>query len=176
MSTTKKTEIVILGGGGAGTPLAYNLSHAPASSNYHITLINNRPFFQYLLAGARVISTTDGNLEDKSLMPYDHVFANGPDGKPNGTFKQGTAEKVELDEKVIKLTSGEEVKYDYLVLTTGSTWEGALNLPVGSREDAQNYIKDWRKKVANATHVCIVGGGAVGIGKSRFWWRIMRFP
>jgi NADH dehydrogenase FAD-containing subunit len=163
-NTSKKISIVILGGGGAGAALAYRLATSPQlpSSRYDLTLVNDRPFQQHLLAGPRASVTDEGNLEDWGLIPYDTIFGAGK----TGSFKQGTAENVDLDNRIIKLVGGEQLRYDYLVLATGSKWEGPLDLPIGTKNEAIGFIKEWRRKVSSASQVCVVGGGAVGIGQS----------
>lgn len=63
------------------------------------------------------------------------------------------------------LTNDERIHYDVLALATGSTWSGPLNFPQSDAEVIAS-INDWRNKIANAKHVVVVGGGAVGIGGS----------
>jgi apoptosis-inducing factor 2 len=106
----------------------------------------------------RVLVTSEGNLENLALTPYDKLF------KPNraGEVIFGSVEK--LEDGVVTLGGGRRIHYDWLVLATGSIWEGPLAFPP-DRQEAQKWILDWRTKIASAKKIAIVGGGAVGIGE-----------
>ncbi|CAL1715396.1 unnamed protein product [Somion occarium] len=108
-----------------------------------------------------MVVTSEGDLENQAIIPYDRLFVNG-----NGTHVVGAV--TAIDEVApgkggnVVLNNGEKIHYDVLALATGSTWPGPINFP-DSDADAIASIKDWRNKIANAKHVVIVGGGPVGI-------------
>ena len=52
-----------------------------------------------------------------------------------------------------------------LVLATGSRWPGPLDFPDDTKE-RDHFVDQWRDKFREAKDVTLVGGGAVGIGKS----------
>lgn len=147
-----------------GTAVARELSAKLDASKYTITLINDRPYFVFLIAGARLTVTSADKLEDSALIPYDKLFHNG-----NGAVKIGKV--VSISEGAagkggqVVLENGERVSYASLVLATGSVWPGPLNFPEHD-DEVRAHINAWRSKYENAKHVVIVGGGAVGIGKS----------
>lgn len=89
-----------------------------------------------------MISTPEGKLEDRVLVPS---ITRKPEG-PGGTVTTNTSE---------------QVPYDVLVLASGSHWEGGLDLP-DLRKDAIPFIDTWREKIKASKGVAIVGGGAVG--------------
>lgn len=62
---------------------------------------------------------------------------------------------------VVVLKNGQEVSYDVLVLSTGSQWEGPINFP-DDADEIKPFIHSSRAKFANAKHIVIAGGGAVG--------------
>jgi len=104
-------------------------------------------------------TTSKGKLEETALIPYDKLLVNN-----NGTLKVGRVTSIEVEEGkggAVVLDSGERIKYDVLVLATGSHWKGPLNLP-DDREAALAYIKEWRDKIESASGIVIAGGGAVG--------------
>ncbi|KDQ12062.1 hypothetical protein BOTBODRAFT_162259 [Botryobasidium botryosum FD-172 SS1] len=104
----------------------------------------------------RTSVTSEGALEERTLVPFDKVFS---PGKP-GTVKIATV--TEVTDGVVKLGNGETVPYDYLVVASGTQWEGFLDYPL-DKSEAISYINGWREKFANAKEVVIVGGGAVGV-------------
>lgn len=157
MAPAPKTRIVILGGG-IGAMLAHKLSPLLDPSRHELILISNRPFFTLLIAGLRMVVTTDQSLEDKALISFDKLFA---PGKP-GSFKLGTVAGV--SETEVLLEDGETVRYDQLVVATGNTWEGPLDFPAGAKDASVKHVDKWRGKFATARRVVLIGGGAVGLG------------
>ncbi|KDQ14039.1 hypothetical protein BOTBODRAFT_110675 [Botryobasidium botryosum FD-172 SS1] len=150
----KKNIVIVGGAGGAG--LARALSPSLDASKHTLTLINDRAFYIHYPAMLRVNVTSDGHLEDRAWVPLDKIFAPGKVGK----VKIGTVTKVV--DGAVELESGETVPYDFLVLATGSKWEGFLDYPI-DRSEAVKLVNSWRQKFANAGEVVIVGGGSVGI-------------
>lgn len=159
-----KKNVVIVGGGVAGTAIARELSSKLDASKYNLILINPRPYLIYLIAGARLTVAPVDELEKRALIPYDKLFHNG-----NGTVKIGKV--ASLSEAgagkggEVVLEDGERIPYASLVLTTGSVWPGALDFPQADA-DVQAHIQAWRSRYEKANHVVIVGGGAVGLGTS----------
>ena len=95
-------------------------------------------------------------------MPY---VPDWLDGK--GEVKVGRVERVEGGGEKggrVVLADGETLDYSVLVLATGSTWEGPLNLP-DSQEDELASIKASRKQFEKANNIVLVGGGAIAIGE-----------
>ena len=162
---SSKKQVVVVGGGGAGVAVARALSQQLDNANHEITMISPLPYLVWYVASLRMLVTDEESLENRILIPYDNLFVNG-----NGAYKQGVVTGIETEQgskaggKVI-LQDGESVKYDVLLFATGSKWESLLDFPFDG-EKVQDHIKEWRTKFGSAKKVVIVGGGAVGIGKS----------
>jgi NADH dehydrogenase FAD-containing subunit len=156
-----KKSVVIVGGGHAGTALAKKLSSSLDPSRYNLTLINARPFFILYPATARLVVSAHHDLDGRVFMPYDQLF------EKNGSFKLGTVTAIEKHTRGgdVILETGERVKFDVVVLATGSKWDGALSFPNTSVE-AKDWIERTRARISAAKDIVLVGGGAVGIGKS----------
>ncbi|KAF8316104.1 FAD/NAD(P)-binding domain-containing protein [Clavulina sp. PMI_390] len=162
-SSSKKVEIVIVGGG-SGAALAFALSPSLDSSKHNLTVISPLPFAIHNPAAARLVVTSAGNLESKqtgAFTPYDRLFK---PGKP-GRFLQGRVAAVDDREKTVTLEgTGDKIAYDYLVLATGSVWSGPLSFTqMNSEDDVLAQVTQWREKIAKADRIVLVGGGAVGI-------------
>ncbi|KAI0629807.1 FAD/NAD-P-binding domain-containing protein [Trametes polyzona] len=161
MSEKTKKNVVILGGGWTGTLIARDLSGKLSPSEYNIILVNDRPFFIHLIAGARLTVTSEGRLEDQVLVPFDRLFHNG-----NGTAKidkvASVVEEVPGKGGEVVLRSGERIPYAVLVLATGNSWAGPIDFPE-SDADVRAHINSWRNKYEKANHVVIVGGGPLGL-------------
>jgi len=156
-----RKNVVVVGGGFAGSTLAKLLSAKLDASKYNLILLTSRPYMISLIAAARLTVTSVDKLEDTALIPYDRLL---PSGK--GTHKVGTVVAIEESAPgkggVVVLKSGERIDYHVLTLATGSTWASNLDFPDSDSEVREN-IKAWRDRFARANEVVIVGGGAVGI-------------
>lgn len=106
-----------------------------------------------------MLVTSEGNFQDLALTPYDKVFQ---PGRP-GEVIVGSVEK--LEDGLATLASGQKINYDWLVLATGTIWEGPLVFPQ-SLDEAHKWISEWRTKFGSAKKVVLVGGGSVGVGKT----------
>ncbi|KAF8574057.1 FAD/NAD(P)-binding domain-containing protein [Ramaria rubella] len=157
---TSKKNVVIVGAGGAGASLARTLSKQLDPTKHSLTLISARDHYLHLPGVLRMIITSEGNLEDRVLIPYDRLFHN-----KNGTFHQATVTSIvrEGDQGGHVVTDrGEKIPFDVLVLASGSHWEGGVDVPV-RQDEALSFIQTWREKFKRAKSIAIVGGGPVGM-------------
>lgn len=158
---SRKQNVVVVGGGGAGAPTARHLSATLDASKYNLILINARPYYVHLVATIRMAVTAQGKIEDRALIPYDRTFANG-----NGELVVGTVTAINDQGKkggYVTLADGKKIDYAVLVLAPGGTWEGPIRLP-DTKAETQYWIDSWRAKFQKSEDILLVGGGAVGIG------------
>lgn len=159
-SNDDRKNIVIVGGGQAGAAAARELSGKLDAIKYNLILINARPYQIFLIATLRIVVSPVDDLQSDVFLPYNKLFING-----NGTFVHGTVSAITDNGSggVVSLESGDEVKYDYLVLATGLKWEGPVDFP-DKPEDVDAFIGKYRAALEKANDIVLVGGGAVGIG------------
>jgi NADH dehydrogenase FAD-containing subunit len=158
----ERQNIVIVGGGNAGISTFNALaSHLDATAS-NLVLITPRPYFTHLPAALRLVVTSEGKLEDTTLMPFGD--------KHNGLNKQVINDKVtsivdsDTQGRYVVLENGKKIDFSVLVLTPGSIWEGPINFP-DNKEEHLEWINAWRQKFGKANDIVLVGGGAVGLGK-----------
>jgi len=108
-------------------------------------------------AMVRYTTYASPELQDKPIMTYENLFING-----NGKFKVGTVESIDDDAKNVVLKGGERVRYDALILATGSQWEGNLAFP-DAREVWDGWLEGVRKRIEDSKSIVLVGGGAIGV-------------
>jgi sulfide:quinone oxidoreductase len=104
-------EIVILGAGIGGLPMAYDMKKEMRKED-SITVISNTPYFQFTpsnpWAGVGWRSKEDVTIDLAPVLKKHGI----------GFISDGAAKLVPEDNKVV-LESGREVSYDYLVIATG---------------------------------------------------------
>ena len=149
-----KKEIVVIGGG-SGAGFINEILKRSDASNYSVTLVSPHPYNVFMPATARMTVTSQEALEDSALISYDGLIARGV------KFLLGRVSRV-ID-GAVDLEYGQSVKYDFLVVATGSSWEGPFSFPDGDAA-VKEHIKHWREMLSAASSVVVIGGGAVGIG------------
>ncbi|RXW20583.1 hypothetical protein EST38_g5269 [Candolleomyces aberdarensis] len=152
-------NIVIVGGGGGGVILAKDLASKIDASKNRIILITSSHRFVHLPSTLRAVTTSEGQLENESFMEYGTNFLRGKGEVKHATvtsFTAGTPGQV-------KLSTGETVDYEVLVLATGNKWTGPIAIPATSQEEVKKHLDSWRAKIEKAKSIVLVGGGIVGV-------------
>ncbi|KAH9477744.1 Apoptosis-inducing factor-like protein A [Psilocybe cubensis] len=158
--------VVVVGGGVAGAEVVRGLSSRLNPEKHRLILITSRPRFTFLPASLRLLASQDTAI-GSVFMPYDAVF-----GKFPGELKVGTVTSIEENKDptfkrggFVVMEGDEKILYDVLVVATGSNWYGHLAFP-NDEEGFKDHVKSWQKKIHDAKHIVIAGGGAVGIEMS----------
>jgi len=105
------SEIVILGAGIGGVPMALEMKEA-ARKEDKITVISNTPYFQF--TPSNPWAAVGWRKKSDITVDLAPVFA-----KKGIDFIHDGAEKLDPETKTITLASGREVTYDYLIIATG---------------------------------------------------------
>jgi len=104
-------KIVVLGAGLGGVIAAYEIRHAVGREN-SVSVINETDFYQFVPSNPWVLV---GWRERKDIL----VDLAGPMKKRNIDLIVGKAERVEPEARRVRLSDGQFVDYDYLVIATG---------------------------------------------------------
>ncbi|MCV7282662.1 FAD-dependent oxidoreductase [Mycolicibacterium flavescens] len=152
--TQHNTDVVVIGGGYAGVMAANRLApHA------NVTLVNPRPAF---VERIRLHQLVAGN--DDAVADYAAVLAGSVRLVVDG------AERIDAATRTVTLSSGDRLRYDYLIYAVGSTGTvpaavpGAaeFSYPIGELEQAQRLATRLADVPVSAPLV-VVGGGLTGI-------------
>jgi NADH dehydrogenase FAD-containing subunit len=103
-----KQNIVIVGGGCAGSNAAKALSRTLDKSKYNLILINPLPYRIWLIGTLRLCVSPEEQLQKDVMLPYDKLFVNG-----NGKFVQGLVKSFEASKEgggSVTLESGEKIE------------------------------------------------------------------
>lgn len=171
-----RKNVIVVGGGYAGNPIAATLSTSLDASKYNLILVNPLPFYTHRIAMVRMTVSDKDKLEDTAWIPYDKIFSKG-----KGTFVQGKVTSINTAKSgaggEVVLEDGQHLSYAVLILTPGSVWKGPIFVPTDSEAEAYKYLATQRDNFAKAQKIVIVGGGAVGLemaGEIKDIWPVRR--
>ncbi|RAH53563.1 hypothetical protein BO85DRAFT_453075, partial [Aspergillus piperis CBS 112811] len=194
--------IPIIGASIAGLTTAHSLlSHFTTTNNtttnkgkgtkIKILLINPHPSFYWAIAAPRILTKPPAFTESQYLIPIADGFAKySPDVFE---FILGRATSLDFDKKLLnveevttdtestKKTTMREIKYDYLVIASGSTPSASSTEPLFPGEDGKNgeiypfklsptssttiteAIKSAQTAISTAKRITVIGAGPIGV-------------
>ena len=140
-------KIVIIGGGYAGTALAKELD-----PDCDVTLIEKREHFFHNSGSLR--AAVDVRWMRKLFIPYDYLLK-------RGKILNGKVVDVKPDEVVLE--DGQHLKFDALVLATGSNYPFPAKMASDLVTEAEAEVRLVNERVAQAKSILLIGAGPVGI-------------
>lgn len=160
-STVEKSTIVVVGNGMVGHAFCEKLVQLELTNQYSVTVFGKETRHAY----DRVQLTkylTNRSADDLELVPRQWYDDNGIDLKLNQTVVS-----LDCDQKVIVIDTGEQQRYDKLILATGSRpfvppISGAKQPGVFVYRTIEDLeaICQYAKKVSSAA---VIGGGLLGL-------------
>ncbi|KAJ5569320.1 hypothetical protein N7450_011806 [Penicillium hetheringtonii] len=140
-------NIVVVGASFAGYNAAKTLVNC-IPSGYRVIVIERNSHFQFTWVLPR-FSVVEGH-DMKAFIPYDTVEEIVPREDGNG-------------EGQVRLSSGERVDYEYLLLATGSS--AALPSRVGAvdKKDGMKALQAQQEKILASRDIVVIGGGPAGV-------------
>ncbi|EQC25352.1 hypothetical protein SDRG_16762 [Saprolegnia diclina VS20] len=162
--TTTVQEIVIVGGGYAGIQLAQALAASLPATVAHVTVIEQQSFSFHAIGAPRAF--VDKSFVPKLFMPLDKALP------AHATLVRGVAESISANDVVVRsITADNErsettqsIRFDHLVLATGSSYPAPIKVAnnVYNRSTIEASLLETYDRIAAASSVLIIGGGAVG--------------
>ncbi|OAB79837.1 NAD(P)/FAD-dependent oxidoreductase [Cochleicola gelatinilyticus] len=154
-------HIVIIGNGIAGITAA---RHIRKLSDKKITIISAET--EYFFSRTALMYVYMGHMKWNHLEPYESWFWE----KNRLDLKKGFVEKIDTETKTLFFKEGDTLRYDKLVLATGSTtntfgWEGLdLKGVLGlvSKQDLES-LEQYAPNNLECPRAVIVGGGLIGV-------------
>ena len=153
-----KADILVIGGGPAGVVAAINARKNNCSKK--IVLVRKEKKAIIPCGIPYVFNRL--NSAEKNLMPDVSLKKN------RIKLLIDTAVQINTSKKTVLFSSGRRIRYDKLVLATGSE---PLLLPIKGIEKGGvwqirkefSYLKKLRRAVLNSKNVVIIGGGFIGV-------------
>ncbi|MBI4139113.1 FAD-dependent oxidoreductase [Candidatus Uhrbacteria bacterium] len=108
----KRSRVLIVGGGFGGLATALALSKHTADTELEITLLSDKPHFEYHAALYRVVT---GKSPLEVCIPVSEILKHA-----NVNFDLEKVTSVDAAERMVRGESGRQYPFDYLVLALGS--------------------------------------------------------
>lgn len=164
MAPAKSAQIVIIGGshGGLGVAQAVLSTIPPAK----VTVISTSKDYYFNLAAPRVLARPSEVSLGQVLIPIDRLFKKHPSAKFE--FVHASVTSLNPTAKSVTTDANQIIKYDYLVIATGShTPSVVANPSIPVKQNVTDTIRDSipqsQKAIADAKRIVIGGGGPVGV-------------
>ncbi|BGP51958.1 hypothetical protein JCM10450v2_007918 [Rhodotorula kratochvilovae] len=145
-------HVVVVGGSYVGLAMAQELLKLPNPPR--VTVVERNSHFAHLFAYPR-FAIAPGS-EHKAFVPFSPMLA-----PPHRILR---ASAVSLDPAARTLTldaEPREVRYDALVLATGTVLSPPGTMPGREKHEGVGYLRGVQRKLREAGEIVIVGGGAV---------------
>jgi NADH dehydrogenase FAD-containing subunit len=145
-----KPVVIVVGGGYAGISAAKGLDR---DAEFNVVLIDRKDHMMHNMASVRAVVQPgfehDILISYQSLLKYGSVVA---------------GEVTSITEHAVTIHGHKDpVKFDYLVIATGSSYPFPGKLSKPKIAEAAEVFKDAQFNLRGATSVCIIGGGPVGV-------------
>jgi len=170
-------NIVILGGSYSGIGVAHALLKAlpglkaSTKEDYRVTMISNSTHFWWSVGAPRAMLKPYPNDNMDSFIPITKGFTSYPSGLYQLVHAEVTG--IEMgnleisyklkDEKESLASDTKTMKYDTLVIATGSTGQSPLYALQGSHVPTLKAYEDVQTRLPAAKSVWVIGGGAAGV-------------
>lgn len=156
----KTTDVLVIGGSAAGmVAAATGKSHWPEKS---FILVKKQKDVMVPCGIPYIFGTLEGS--DKNLMPVDAMM------QKNGIESLvDEATEINTKDKTVKFASGEEIKYQKLVIATGSNpvkpkWLVGADLEnVFVIPKDRVYLDNMKGKLATVKNIAVIGAGFIGV-------------
>eukprot|EP01114_Cavostelium_apophysatum_P014712 TRINITY_DN387_c0_g3_i1.p1 TRINITY_DN387_c0_g3~~TRINITY_DN387_c0_g3_i1.p1 ORF type:complete len:381 (-),score=72.83 TRINITY_DN387_c0_g3_i1:72-1214(-) len=147
-SSDKTCDVVILGGGVVGICAAKDLDGHP---NIRVTLVERNPQFYHILCSPRAI-VDNKFAQTSAFFSYKNLLKRGK--IIHAAVKEVTPSEVIFEGET------ENLRFDYLILATGSSWTSPFQV---NGMMSPELLLEISNEIKQAEKVLIVGAGPVGV-------------
>ncbi|KAI1623826.1 putative disulfide oxidoreductase [Exophiala viscosa] len=152
----KPLNVVVVGASFAGYHAAKVLANS-LPTGYRVVIIEKNTHFQFSWVFPRFSVVPDH--EHKAFIPYGPYLKSAPDG--SYLFLQDSV--IEVARDVVRLRSGKEIQYTYLVMATGSQGGVPSRLNAEEKSTGMDVLRGLQERIRNSKDLVVLGGGPAGV-------------
>ena len=160
-------QIVVLGASFAGLTVTSNLLKnilppltQGGKQSFKVTLVNPADDFYWKIGAPRTIVNPSSLPAEKTIIPIGPIFSKYP--AEQFKFIKAYASSIDPNTKAVKLSTGQSVTYDTLVICSGTGFNTNLWSTSQGSEALKAALKDIHEKLPSAETVLVAGGGPAG--------------
>lgn len=164
-------QIVVLGASFAGLTVTSNLLKnilppltEGGKKSFQVTLVNPAEEFYWKIGAPRTIVNPSALPLEKTLLPIPPIFSKYP--AEQFQFIKAHASSIDSNTKSVKLSTGQSVTYDSLVICTGTQFTTNLWSTTPGSEALKAALDEIHQKLPGAESVLVAGGGPAGVETS----------
>lgn len=162
LSASTMKNILILGGSFGGICTAHRiLKQSSKTGPVKITLVSPNTDFYWTMATPRGV--VPGQFTDEQLFqPIEAGFKQY--SKSQFEFILASAESLDVDAKEVHISGNRTLKYDFLILATGSNTRDDTPLKgLRSTQETKTALHNLQGRVEGAKTVVVAGGGVTSV-------------
>ncbi|CAH2350982.1 apoptosis-inducing factor 1 [[Candida] railenensis] len=157
-------SIVIIGSNVAGITaigtIFKEIQSSGQKSKYSITVVSKSSHIYGNPTAPRLL--VEPQHADKVFFSVENYLKNHSKGVKY-EFIHSSVDKTDFNSKILTLSSGKELKYDYLIIASGSHAESPAFKLHGDYLESKKAIKEVNKSIQDSGSIAILGGGATGV-------------
>lgn len=155
MSNEADVNIVIIGSSFAGSSTGKRLERIfEGKLDVKITIIElQQEFFVSTTTPRAVVHAHE--YGKKAFIKLDKIFSAG------SRHSMVYGKVVNVDLKAVKLESGERIKFDYLIIATGTSYGVPFKIQLPTRSETEKILDHYSNCIKEAANINIIGGGIV---------------
>ena len=161
-------QIVIIGASFGGIPVAHGLLKdvlpevsTSTKQSYKVTMISPSDRFWWKIGAPRVIVNPAKFPVERALLPIADGFKSY--SHEQYEFIKAYVESIDPTTKTLRLSSGNSVQYDSLVISSGTSFLSPIWSIAHGTEPLTEALKDIHARLPEAKSILVAGAGAAGV-------------
>ena len=161
-------QIVIIGASFAGLTVTSNLLKnvlppltQSGKQTFKVTLVNPADDFYWKIGAPRTVVNPSSLPAEKTIIPIAPVFSKY--SAEQFQFIKAYASSIDANTRSLKLSTGQSVSYDTLVICSGTHFRTNIWSTTPGSEALKAALEDMHKRIPSADTILVAGGGPAGV-------------
>ncbi len=160
-------QIVVIGASFAGLTVTSNLLKTilppltQGDKQFKVTLVNPAEDFYWKIGAPRTVVNPASLPAEKTIIPIGPAFSKYP--AEQFQFIKAYASSIDANTRAVKLSTGQSVKYDTLVICSGTHFRTNIWSTTPGSEALKAALEDMHNRIPSAETILVAGGGPAGV-------------
>ena len=161
-------QIVVIGASFAGLTVTSNLLKnilppltQSGKHTFKVTLVNPADDFYWKIGAPRTVVNPSSLPAEKTIIPIAPVFSKYT--AEQFQFIKAYASSIDANARAVKLSTGQSVAYDTLVICSGTHFRTNIWSTTPGSEALKAALEDMHQRIPSAESILVAGGGPAGV-------------